>query len=63
MEEFVRTWLFNPAVGKVATAANGIFVILFLMRILKKSVARYIRNTKTRYRAGTSSMSESVGPP
>jgi len=51
MEEFARTWLVNPAVGKLVTAAVGIVAIVALVRLAQRSMGRYIRNTESRYRA------------
>lgn len=51
MEEFARTWLFNPGVAKLVTAAVGIVAIVALVRLAQRSMGRYIQNTETRYRA------------
>lgn len=51
MEEFARTWLFQPAVGKLVAAAIGAIVVFALVRLIQRSVNRYIGDVDTRYRA------------
>jgi small-conductance mechanosensitive channel len=51
MEEFLRAWLFNPTVGKIVTAIVGLVVIAAVVRILERSMARYVPRPETRYRA------------
>ena len=51
MEEFVRSWLVDPTVGKPVVAAIGIIGIVLVVRLWQKSETRDIRETETRYRA------------
>ncbi len=51
MENFFKTWLFDPTVGKVILAIVGIIVISVAIRFLQRSLSRYIRDPDARYRA------------
>lgn len=51
MEDTLKQMLYDPTVGKLVTAAAGLIVIIALVRLAQKSLARYIRATETRYRA------------
>jgi small-conductance mechanosensitive channel len=51
MENFFKTWLFDPTVGKVILAIVGIIVISVAIRFLQRSLSRYIKDPDTRYRA------------
>ncbi len=51
MEESLRTWLFNPEVGKLVTAVIGIVAIVVLVRFAQRSMGRHIEKTEIRYRA------------
>lgn len=50
MEDTLKSWLFDPAVGKLVTASIGLIVIVVLVRLSQRSLGRYIQNTETRYR-------------
>ena len=51
MPETVRTWLFDPTVGKLVTVAIALLVVFTLVRLLQRSVSRYVQDVDTRYRA------------
>ena len=51
MPETVRTWLFDPTVGKMVTVAIALLVVFTLVRLLQRSVSRYVQDVDTRYRA------------
>lgn len=51
MEEFVKEWISHPGVEKLVTAAVGIIVIAVLVRLLQRSISRYVRSPENRYRA------------
>ncbi len=50
MEETIKSWLFDPTVGKFVTAAVVLAVILTISRIAKGSITRYVKTSDTRYR-------------
>lgn len=50
MEDTLKSWLFDPAVGKLVTASIGLIVIVVLVRFSRRSLGRYIQHTETRYR-------------
>lgn len=50
MEQFVETWLYDPAVGKVVVALIGMIVILALSGLAQRSVGRYVEGQELRYR-------------
>ncbi len=49
--EDLRKWLFNPTVGQLAVAAMAISVVFAIVRLVQRSVSRYIDDADTRYRA------------
>ena len=51
METFIKRWLFDPIVGKTTAVIAGLLIIGILVRILQRSVSRYIKDSHTRYRA------------
>ena len=51
MEEFIKRWLLDPAVGKFVAASIGILIIIVLVRFLKRYLFRYIKDSDNRYRA------------
>jgi small-conductance mechanosensitive channel len=51
MEEFIKHWLLDPAVGKLVAAFIGILIIIVLVRFLKRYLFRYIKDSDNRYRA------------
>ena len=51
MPEAAKDLVFNPMVGKLATAAIAILVLFAIVRFLQRSLSRYIRDVDTRYRA------------
>ncbi|MBU0508733.1 mechanosensitive ion channel family protein [bacterium] len=51
MEDFVRKWLFDPVIGRLVTVAIGVIVVVVVVRILHRTLGRYVRDTDTRYRA------------
>ncbi|MCW5955175.1 MAG: mechanosensitive ion channel [Pyrinomonadaceae bacterium] len=50
MNETVRSWLFDPTVGKFASAAVVLAIILTISRIAKLTITRYVTSNDTRYR-------------
>lgn len=50
MEEFVRTWLYNPTIGKFVAAIIAILVVITIVRLVKRSVSKYIESSDARYR-------------
>ena len=51
MPEAVKTWLFDPVVGKIVTVVVALLVVFFVVRLLQRSLSRYIQDMDTRYRA------------
>lgn len=50
MEETLRSWLFDPTVGKIVTIAVVLAIVLIVSRIAKGTVTRYVKANETRYR-------------
>ncbi len=50
MEETLRSWLFDPTVGKIVTIAVVLAIVLIVSRIAKGTVTRYVKANDTRYR-------------
>lgn len=51
MEEQIKQWLFNPAVGKIASIFIGIAFIWIIVKVVQKNLFSKIRNNDNRYRA------------
>jgi len=51
MEEQIKQWLFDPAVGRIATVLVGIAVIWIIVKGLQKNLFSKIRDSNNRYRA------------
>lgn len=50
MEETLSRWLFDPLVGRLVTTVVVFAIIYTVVRLLRRSVGRYIENSVTRYR-------------
>ncbi|MBK9162533.1 MAG: mechanosensitive ion channel family protein [Acidobacteria bacterium] len=50
MEETIKSWLFDPAVGKFITALIVLIALFGISRLAKRSVTRYVRTSDTRYK-------------
>ncbi|HKI95478.1 MAG TPA: mechanosensitive ion channel family protein [Gemmatimonadales bacterium] len=51
MSESVRQWLFDPTVARIVTTLVGLVAIIVLVRFLRRSLARHIKDNEARYRA------------
>ena len=51
MEEFLKKWMFDPVMGKIIATIGGIIVITILVRVVQRSVTRYVKESDTRHRA------------
>jgi len=51
MQQYIEQILFDPTVGKIVAVAVGIAIILTAVRIFKRTLARYVKDSDTRYRA------------
>ncbi len=51
MIEFFSRWLTNPTVGKILTTIVGLVIINAVVRIARRTVSNYVRDTDSRYRA------------
>jgi small-conductance mechanosensitive channel len=51
MQDLLKRWLFDPAVGKIIISIVGILIIVVIARFSHRSVARRIRHPDHRYRA------------
>ena len=49
--EAVERWLYDPAVGRIVAVLVGLIVVYSLVRLLQRSLGRYISDSGTRYRA------------
>lgn len=50
MQETLKSWLFNPGMGKILAAALAVLVVLVLVRSANSALGRYIENSERRYR-------------
>lgn len=48
---YLQSWLLNPTVGRVIIVVIGLIIVMVVVQFLKRSVARYVRDADTRYRA------------
>lgn len=51
MDDFVKTWLFNPTIGRLVSAAVALVVVFAIVRFVQRSISRYVSDVDTRYRA------------
>ncbi|MEP7362964.1 MAG: mechanosensitive ion channel domain-containing protein [Acidobacteriota bacterium] len=51
MQEFLNTWLFSPTAEKLAVALLATLAVFTVVRLLQRSVSRYISDVDTRYKA------------
>lgn len=51
MEEQIKQWLFNPAVGKIASIFIGIAFIWIIVKVVQKNLFSKIKDNDNRYRA------------
>lgn len=51
MEEQIKQWLFNPAVGKIASIFVGIAIIWTIIKVVQKNLFSKIKDNDNRYRA------------
>jgi len=51
MQEVLGKWLFDPTMGKAVAALIGLAVIYALVRVLQRSIGRYVLDSDTRYQA------------
>jgi small-conductance mechanosensitive channel len=49
--EFLDKILFDPTIGKIVAVAIGIAIIISVVKILRRTLSRYIKDSDTRYRA------------
>jgi small-conductance mechanosensitive channel len=52
MPEYIEKMLFDPTIGKIVAVAIGIAIIISVVKILRRTLSRYIKDSDTRYRAG-----------
>lgn len=50
MDDFARTFLLDPTVGKIVAVLVGLLVITLVVRAFHRTLPRYIRENDTRYR-------------
>ncbi|MGQ0645494.1 MAG: mechanosensitive ion channel family protein [Elusimicrobiota bacterium] len=50
-EELIKRWLFDPHMGRLIAAGVGLLAIYILVRFLRKTAARYVKDFDSRYRA------------
>lgn len=50
MEEEIKTFLFNPVVGKIVTICIGISVIWIIIKVIQRNLFSKIKNSENRYR-------------
>ena len=51
MDDFLKSWIFNPTVEKILGAIIGLLIIIYVIRFLQRSLTRYIKDPDIRYRA------------
>jgi small-conductance mechanosensitive channel len=51
LREFLDKILFDPTIGKIVAVAIGIAIIISVVKILRRTLSRYIKDSDTRYRA------------
>lgn len=51
MEEQINQWLFNPAVGKIASIFIGVAFIWIIVKVVQKNLFSKIKDNDNRYRA------------
>jgi small-conductance mechanosensitive channel len=51
MQQFIQKWLYDPTIGKLVAAVLGIAIVYGLVRLLQRTVTRYVQEKDTRYRA------------
>jgi small-conductance mechanosensitive channel len=49
VDESIRKWLFDPTVGKLVTIALGLLAIHLIVRLVKRSLGRHLKDNDTRY--------------
>lgn len=49
MEEQIKQWLFNPAVGKIASIFIGIAFIWIIVKVVQKNLFSKIKDNDNRY--------------
>ncbi len=50
MESTLMQWLYDPTVGKIVAAIIAVMIVVFISRIGKASITRYVKAVDTRYR-------------
>jgi len=50
MEDFARTFLLDPTVGKIVAILVGLLLITLVVRAVHRTLPRYVRENDTRYR-------------
>jgi small-conductance mechanosensitive channel len=50
MEDFTRTFLLDPTVGKIVAVLVGLLLITLVVRAVHRTLPRYVRENDTRYR-------------
>lgn len=50
MENTITQWLYDPTVGKIVAAIVAVMIVIFIARIAKASITRYVKAVDTRYR-------------
>ncbi|MGD2124650.1 MAG: mechanosensitive ion channel family protein [Desulfobacteraceae bacterium] len=51
MEGFLERWVFNPTMERILGAVIGLLIIIYVIRLLQRSLTRYIKDPDIRYRA------------
>ncbi|MEO8049362.1 MAG: mechanosensitive ion channel domain-containing protein [Acidobacteriota bacterium] len=51
LNETVKRWLLDPLVGKLVAAAIALIVTFALVRVMQRSLSKYVKDVDARYRA------------
>jgi small-conductance mechanosensitive channel len=51
MEQYLEHFLFDPTIGKIVAVAVGIAIIVTVVKVLKRTLSRYVKEATTRNRA------------
>jgi len=51
MISFLKNWISNPTVARFITAFIAVMIVVIIIRLIRRSTTRYIKDSDTRYRA------------
>ncbi len=51
MTQFIERWLFDPVIGKLVALIIGVLVVVTAVRLVNRSLSRFVRDSEIRYRS------------